>query len=130
MDPNQIVMIALFIVLIFLSALFSTLFLSPPNNLIKKEEIKFNTATTGLKTIDKNLIKRHTAKVIDSAFLVANDFGVISPKINIINVTNPVAIATPAPSLPKIEITKEVVNDEAAILTKLFPIRIALNRRS
>ena len=90
----------------------------------------FNTTTTGVHIIVINLIKRQTPKAIDSAFFVAKDFGVISPKIKIIKVTKPVAIATPVPSLPNKEITNDVVNEEAPMLTKLLPTKIELNKRS
>ena len=102
---------------------------SPPNKRTKKPETTFKTATTGVKIIIINLIKRHTPKAIDSAFCVAKDLGVISPKIKITNVTTPVAIATPVPSFPSKLITKDVVNEEAAILTRLFPTSTELNKR-
>ncbi len=80
--------------------------------------------TIGINTILKNEIIGAKANTNFSALLLARVLGVISPKIRIINVTNPVARATPIPSFPNIEITKDVVNDDAAILTRLLPTRI------
>ena len=75
-------------------------------------------------------IMRAKDKTILSAFLVAMVFGVISPKIKIMSVTKPVAKATPIPSLPKMEMTNDVVNEEAPILTKLLPTKIDERTRS
>ena len=69
-------------------------------------------------------------KAIRSAFLVANVLGVISPNTKINKVTTPDAAATNEAELPKIEITIEVVNEDAPILTKLLPTKIELYKRS
>lgn len=90
----------------------------------------FKKNTTGVKIKQTKDVNRDKNKAIASAFLVANDFGVISPKISIVKVTTPVAIATKVPESPKREITNDVVNEEAPMFTKLFPTRIELNKRS
>ena len=99
---------------------------APPNILMKKLVMIFKKNTTGVKRVQT----KATNKAIVSAFLVAKDFGVISPKTKIKNVTTPVAAATRVAESPKIEITNDVDNDEAPILTKLFPTKIELNKRS
>jgi hypothetical protein len=71
----------------------------------------------GLKTKEKNF----------SLFSLANTFGVISPKIKINIVINPVAIPTAVPCEPGNRLTtKTVVKDEAKILTILFMIRMVV----
>ena len=103
---------------------------APPNILMKKLVMIFKKNTTGVKRVQTKATNRAKNKAIVSAFLVAKDFGVISPKTKIKNVTTPVAAATRVAESPKIEITNDVDNDEAPILTKLFPTKIELNKRS
>ena len=68
-----------------------------------------------------------------SDFMVAIDFGTISPKIKIrivkIPVAKPVIILAMLenPSFSAIRMAKVVVKDEAVRLTILFPIRMELN---
>ena len=102
----------------------------PPKSLIINPVIIFNTKTTGLVITQTKRINGAKAKTNLSAFWVARDLGVISPKIKIHNVTTPVAIATVCAPSPKIAIIVAVVSDEAPIFTRLFPTKIALNKRS
>lgn len=90
----------------------------------------FKKNTTGIHITQTNDTNPDKNNAIASAFFVANDFGVISPKTKIINVTTPVAAATKVAESPNNEITNEVVNDDAPIFTKLFPTNIELNKRS
>ncbi|MFA7139337.1 MAG: hypothetical protein WC151_12555, partial [Bacteroidales bacterium] len=72
-----------------------------------------------------NSTKPDNLNDIFSEFCAANDFGVISPNIRINKVIIPVA--TPTPVLPNASMAKDVIKDDAPILTTLLPISMALN---
>ena len=103
----------------------SLLFKSPPNNLTIRDDTEENNQTRGLKTVTTIFIIGATAKETFSAFCLAKDLGVISPKINTSIVITPVAKATPpSPNILKASVD---ANDDAPILTILFPIKIPPN---
>ncbi len=78
---------------------------------------------TGVSSHISPLIAGANRRLRDVELMVAIDFGVISPNININNVRIPVAI--PAPTLPNMSIARVVAREEADRFTMLFPINIA-----
>ena len=83
------------------------------------------TKMTGVRIVMRNDMIPAIAREILSAFIVARVFGDTSPKISIRKVRIPVA--TPAATLPNIEMASDVVSDDAERFTILFPIRMADN---
>ena len=95
----------------------------PPSSLIIIFVSFESRNTKGEKSVERIFIIGATNKANFSGYCIARFFGVISPNIRINIVI--IIVASPTPPFPKNEIASIVATADAAVLTALFPKRIA-----
>ena len=94
-------------------------------NFSRKRQMRLMMKMTGVKTFIRAKITDAYAKESFSALAAAYVFGVISPKIRINIVSAPVTM--PTEPLPNILMASAVASAAEKLLTRLFPIKIALS---